>query len=126
MAIRFSCDDGQRRLTITLSGAVTFDAVASFIKGDTPVPLSARECDILIDLRAADIARATNADAHALAVLGAEQDPRRRSGRIAIVAEHEAALGVARMYATYRAEHGLTVRVFRGLRSAVEWFTPRA
>jgi len=61
MAIEFSRDDRQRLLTITLNGAVTFDDVAAFIKGDTPVPLSARDYDIVVDLTAADIRRATNA-----------------------------------------------------------------
>jgi hypothetical protein len=126
MAIHFSRDDRQRRLTIRLSGNVTFDEVAGFIKGETPVPVTARDYDIVVDLRSADIANATNTDAHALAMLAAEQDPRRRSGRIAIVVEQDAAIGIARLYATYRAEHGLTVRVFRDLRSAIEWLTPPA
>jgi hypothetical protein len=126
MAIKVTRDDRSRRLTITLSGAVTFDDVAAFIKGDTPVPLSARDYDIVVDLTAADIRQATNAHAHALATIAAEQEPRRRNGRIAIVAENDSALGIARMYATYRAEHGLAVRVFRDIRSAIEWFTPRA
>jgi len=80
---------------------------------DTPLPLSALDFDIVVDLTAADSARATKADAHSLAVLAAEQDPRREMAESRLSSRTNAAFGVARMYATYRDEHGMMVRLPR-------------
>ena len=128
MPIAVTRDVDRHRLIIAVTGNVDFQEIGRFIQTDTPLPADVRSFDIVVDLRDARIVGGTSVHAHALALLAADQDPERTRGRIAIVASEPTAFGAARMYATYRASHGLTVRVFETIEQADSWLAggPRA
>jgi hypothetical protein len=126
MPIQAVRDDTQRRITVTFEATVTASDVSSFITSEPPVPGGDQPYDILVDLRFAQVDLETSAQAHSLAVVAERQDPNRRRGRVAIVADDDATFGIARMYAAYREKAGIAVEVFRRLDQAEIWLAGHA
>jgi hypothetical protein len=126
MPIQAVRDDTRRRITVTFEAAVTASDVNSFITSEPPVPGGDQPYDILVDLRYAHVDLETSAQAQSLAVVAERQDPNRRRGRVAVVADDDATFGIARMYAAYRERAGIAVEVFRRLDQAEIWLTMTA
>jgi hypothetical protein len=119
-------DDARRRIIVTFKEAVTASDVTAFIASEPPVPGGDQPYDILVDLRSAHVNLETSAQAQSLAVVAERQDPNRRRGRVAVVADDDATFGVARMYAAYREKVGITIEVFRRIDEAESWLTGHA
>src|SRR5436189_3107083 len=99
MPIRAIRDDLRRLVTVTMESAISASDVTAFIASEAPVPGGDQPYDILVDLRIAQIDLGTSAQAQSLAAAAERQDPNRRRGRVAVVAEDDATFGIARMYA---------------------------
>src|SRR5712671_4316709 len=112
-----------RTETCRFRPSVTASDVYSFIISEPPVPGGDQPYDILVDLRFAHVDLDTSAQAQSLAVVADRQDPNRRRGRVAVVADDDATFGIARMYAAYREKAGIAVEVFRRLDQAEIWLT---
>ena len=123
MPIHSVRDDVKRRVTLTLRDEVSAQEVARFIGSEAPVPGDQHPYDILVDMRLAQVAVETSAQAQALAMLASGRDPARRGGRIALVAGDDATFGIARMYAAYREKSGMILEVFRRIEDADAWLT---
>ena len=122
MAITYTIDEAQSRVTLRYEGIITDRDLYAVYNGLYDDPGHRIGMDEVADCRAVDRIEVTRAGLQGLSAATALRlDTKRVPWRVAIVAPSDAVFGMARMYEAFRSESPEQVQVFRDLPSAEAW-----
>lgn len=116
--------EGQRLVTVILTGRVTAHGVVRAIKGLTSHPQYRPGIPKLWDARQADLSKLTRAEFRSIARAGRVSELSTRGIRVAVLVTRPVDFGIARMFELSEGYDLLdALRVFRNQDAAIAWLT---